>query len=309
MGSGEKEGSGTCGPGARRPRYRGYGAGFQGSHNSRYRVESNTNGGSDARFARTPYGGRGPCEADPNGSARRGAGTVTPLTRTEHNPMRAHLHGEQYGLSAQMVEMTRLVSSAIARATSALLEADLDLSQAVIAADEQIDALQLDLEEQALLMLAQQHLISTDLRTIVTSLRMSADLERMGDLARHVAKLARMRYPHPAVPAQLRPMIRQMGQIAEGMVAKTGTVITTRDLHLAAELETDDDAMDALHRDVFAALLDRSWQGSVETAVDVTLCGRYYERFADHAVSVAHRVIFLVTGERPRPDHDPTLQV
>ncbi|MDQ1294608.1 MAG: phosphate transport system protein [Actinomycetota bacterium] len=223
--------------------------------------------------------------------------------------MRAHLHGEQYGLSAQMVEMTRLVGSAIARATTALLEADLDLSQTVIAADEQIDALHLELEEQALIMLSQQRPLSTDLRTIVTSLRMGTDLERMGDLARHVAKLARMRYPNPAVPLELRPMILRMGQIAEGMVAKTGSVIATRDLRLATELETDDDDMDALHRDVFAALLDRSWQGSVETAVDVTLCGRYYERFADHAVSVAHRVIFLVTGERSRPDHDPTLQV
>jgi phosphate transport system protein len=215
--------------------------------------------------------------------------------------MREQFHGELAGISDQMVEMTRLVGSAIGRATTALLDADLTLAESVIAADETIDALQVKLEERALDLLARQQPVATDLRVLVTSLRISADLERMGDLARHVAKLARMRYPSSAIPAELRSTILQMGQIAERIVAKAGSVIASRDVSVAVELETDDDAMDALHRQVFAVLLSPGWSNGVEPAIDITLCGRYYERFADHAVSVARRVVFLVTGERRAP--------
>jgi phosphate transport system protein len=212
--------------------------------------------------------------------------------------MRQQFHGELEGLSELMVEMTRLVGSAVGRATTALLDGDLELAESVIAADEQVDALQVELEGRAMQLLARQQPVATDLRVIVTALRMSADLERMGDLARHIAKLARMRYPNSAIPAELRATILQMGQAAERIVAKTGSVIASRDLQVAGQLETDDDVMDGLHRELFAVLLDEDWAHGVETAVDVTLCGRFYERFADHAVSVARRVTFLVTGER-----------
>jgi len=215
--------------------------------------------------------------------------------------MREQFQGELRGLSDLMVEMTRLVGSAIARATTALLDGDLTLAETVIAADEQVDAIQHELEERSLALLALQQPVATDLRVIVTGLRMSADLERMGDLARHVAKLARMRYPNSAIPPELRAIVLQMGQVAERIVAKTGSVIASRDLDIAVQLETDDDAMDALHRDLFAVILDEGWAHGIETAVDATLCGRYYERFADHAVSVARRVVFLVTGERAEP--------
>ena len=213
--------------------------------------------------------------------------------------MREHFHGELAVLSEGMVEMTRLVGSAIARGTTALLDADLGLAESVIAADEQVDALQVDIEERSFGLIARQQPVATDLRVIITGLRMTADLERMGDLARHVAKLARMRYPRSAIPAELRGTIVEMGQVAERIVAKTGSVIATRDLALAAELETDDDVMDQLHRTLFAVLLSPDWEHGIEPAIDVTLCGRYYERFADHAVSVARRVVYLVTGERP----------
>ena len=218
--------------------------------------------------------------------------------------MREQFHGELAGLSEQMVEMTRLAGSAISRATRALLDADLALAESVITADEEMDRLQAAIEEKSLELLARQQPVATDLRTIVTGLRMSADLERMGDLARHVAKLARLRYPSSPIPAQLRSTILEMGQVAERVVAKTGSVIAGRDLVMASELEQDDDQMDRLHRELFTVLLDPGWDGGVEAAVDVTLCGRFYERFADHAVSVARRVTFLVTGERaPIPTH------
>jgi phosphate transport system protein len=213
--------------------------------------------------------------------------------------MREQFHGELASLSDQMVQMTRLAGSAISRATRALLDADLDLAESVIAADEELDQIQIGIEAKSLELLARQAPVATDLRTIVTGLRMSADLERMGDLARHVAKLARLRYPQPAIPPELHSTILEMGQVAERIVAKCGSVIAGRDLTLAEELERDDDEMDRLHREIFSVLLAPTWDGGVETAVDVTLCGRFYERFADHAVSVARRVTFLVTGERP----------
>ena len=212
--------------------------------------------------------------------------------------MREHFHDELQGLSDLLVEMSRLVGSAIGRATTALLDSDLSLAESVISADEQVDALQAEFEERSLNLLALQQPVATDLRTIVTGLRMSSDLERMGDLAQHIAKLARMRHPRSAIPTELRTTVMQMGHVAEQIVAKTGTVIALRDLEAAAQLEIDDDAMDDLHRELFTLLLDEDWPHGIEAAIDVTLCGRFYERFADHAVSVARRVVYLVTGER-----------
>lgn len=211
--------------------------------------------------------------------------------------MRDAYHEELDSIGDSLVEMARLAGSAIGRATTALLDADLKLAESVIAADEKVDDLQRDLEQRAIALLARQQPVATDLRIVVTSLRMSADLERCGDLARHVAKVARLRYPESAVPADLRPTILEMGQLAQRLVAKAGQVITTKDVDAAMQLEQDDDDMDLLHRTLFQHLLDDRWAHGIETAVDVTLCGRYYERFADHAVSVANRVVYLVTGE------------
>ena len=211
--------------------------------------------------------------------------------------MREAFHDDLDHMSVQLVEMTRLAGSAMARATAALLDADLALAESVIAADEQIDHLQRELDETALNLLARQQPVATDLRTIVAGMRMSADLERMGDLARHVAKVARRRYPDSAVPPALRSTVLEMGQVAERIVAKAGSVIASNDLNSAIELEQDDDEMDRLHRQVFATLLGGQWDAGMEAAVDITLIGRFYERFADHAVSVARRVVYLVTGE------------
>jgi phosphate transport system protein len=212
--------------------------------------------------------------------------------------MRAQFEGELKDITDQLVEMTRLVGSAVARATTALLDADLGLAEGVIAADQQLDQRSTALEEQVQVLLIRQQPVATDLRVLLTALRMGTELERMGDLAMHVAKLARLRYPHSAIPPELRGTIVQMGQVAEVIVAKAGSVIAGRDVAMAGELETDDDVMDAMHRSLFTMLLSDEWSYGVEAAVDVTLCSRYFERFADHAVSVARRVVFLVTGER-----------
>jgi phosphate transport system protein len=211
--------------------------------------------------------------------------------------MRDIYHEELDSIGATLIEMTGLVGNAMERATTALLDVDLQVAESVIAADDAIDALQQRLDTRALDLLARQQPVAGDLRTIMTSLRMSADLERMGDLARHVAKVSRRRYPEPAIPAELNDSIREMGRIAVELAAKTASVIEGRDIEIARELQNDDDAMDQLHRKLFGVLLDPAAPYSVEAAIDVTLIGRYYERYADHAVSVAKRVIFLVTGE------------
>ena len=215
--------------------------------------------------------------------------------------MRATYHDDLDSISASLVEMTNLVGSAMSRATTALLDADLTLAEMVIAGDEHVDALYRGIEAKAFDLLARQQPVASDLRIIVTSLRMVADLERMGDNAVHVAKIARRRYPSSAVPATLRSTVLQMGHAAEEIVAKAGSVIAGRDVSLAAELERDDDVMDDLHKRLFIVILDDAWEGGTEAAIDITLAGRYYERFADHAVSVARRVVYLVTGERPVP--------
>jgi phosphate transport system protein len=210
--------------------------------------------------------------------------------------MRDAYHEELDSIGESLVDMARLVASAMSRATIALLDNDLSLAESVIAADDAVDALQVSLDTRALDLLARQQPVAGDLRTIITSLRMSADLERMGDLARHIAKVARRRYPQSAIPPELHATVAEMGQIAELLADQVGFIITDRDVKAALALESEDDAMDRLHRSLFTALLDERWKHSIETAVDVTLCGRYYERFADHAVSVAKRVVFMVTG-------------
>jgi phosphate transport system protein len=214
--------------------------------------------------------------------------------------------GDLDAITESLVEMTRLVGSAMARATTSLLDADLALAESVIAADDAIDALYRQVEAQAMELLATQSPVAGDLRTVVTSLRIVADLERMGDLADHVASVARRRFPASAVPAQLRGTVLEMGQVAQRIVTKAGSVIASRDVDSARELERDDDVMDALHKQLFAVILADDWADGVESAIDVTLVGRYYERYADHAVSVARRVVYLVTGERPTRSAQPS---
>ena len=211
--------------------------------------------------------------------------------------MRDAFHEELDAIQATLVTMGEMVSVAMSRSSEALLKADVKLAEQVISEDEKLDTIQHDLEARAINLMARQQPVAQDLRILVTSLRMSADLERMGDLCHHIAKLARMRYPEVAVPAELIKTIESMGTTAVKIIEKSTHVVKTQDLQAAIELETDDDEMDKLHRALFVALLDDSWSHGIEAAIDMTLLGRYYERCADHAVSIARRVYFLVKGE------------
>ncbi|MCA2224670.1 phosphate signaling complex protein PhoU [Nonomuraea aurantiaca] len=213
--------------------------------------------------------------------------------------MRDAYHEELDSLTDKLVEMTRLVRSAISRATTALLDSDLQLAESVISRDTEVNATFEQLEASIFELMARQQPVAVDLRMVITALRMGTDLERMGDLAVHVAKVARLRHPDSAIPAEVRPTIVQMGQIAETLVTKAGGCIASHDVESALELEADDDAMDKLHRRLFRNILAKDWPHGVEPAIDITLIGRYYERYADHAVNVAGDVVYLVTGSRP----------
>jgi len=211
--------------------------------------------------------------------------------------MRNAFHDELDGIGTTLLQMAGLAKIAMHDATTAILTVDLNCAEKVIAADDVIDEIQHELDSRTINLMARQQPVASDLRTLVTSLRMSADLERMGDLAHHVAKQARMRYPNSAVPAELIPTITAMGLVADKLIDKLSSVMEHRDTVRALEIETDDDEMDKLHRDLISILLADDWQHGIETAIDMTLLGRYYERFADHAVSISRRVYFSVTGE------------
>ena len=211
--------------------------------------------------------------------------------------MRDIFHEELESITADHLKMTALVRDAIESATKALLNTDLQLAEKVIADDLEIDRIQHALDERTINIMARQQPVASDLRRLVSSLRISADLERMGDLANHIAKLARMRYPNKAVPAELLEVITEMGSAASRIVEKMAVVLEFRDTNRALEIDSDDDEMDILQRRLIGTLLSADWNNSVEAAVDMAFASRYYERFSDHAVSIAQRVYYTETGE------------
>jgi phosphate transport system protein len=211
--------------------------------------------------------------------------------------IRSVFQDELDSVSQSLVELCEKVAGTIQKATDSLLTCDLKLAEEIIASDIAIDDFQHDLDARIIDIVARQQPVASDLRALATALRMSADLERMGDMAHHVAKVTRLRHPQSAIPAELRQIFESLGKAAEKIARKTAVVIATRDTDMALEIERDDDEIDDLHRQLISALVAPNWKHGVETAVDLTLLGRYYERYADHAVSVSRRVYFLVTGK------------
>ncbi|KUI46608.1 PhoU family transcriptional regulator [Mycobacterium sp. GA-1199] len=213
--------------------------------------------------------------------------------------MRTAYHEQLEALTTQLGEMCGLAGAAMERATQALLQADLVLAEQVITDHEQIAAMSARAEESAFVLLALQAPVAGDLRAIVGSIQIVADVDRMGALALHVAKIARRRHPQHALPEEVNGYFAEMGRLAVELGNSAQEVLVTRDPEKAARIGEEDDAMDDLHRHLFTVLMDREWKHGVAAAVDVTLLGRFYERFADHAVEVARRVIFQVTGKHP----------
>ncbi len=211
--------------------------------------------------------------------------------------MRDQYYEELDHIVDELVQLTGTVRRAVSDATIALLEADGSVAEKVIEGDKAVDEKVEAIEERALLILATQQPVATDLRQLIATLRMLADLQRMGALSVHVAKIARRRMPDVAVPESLHPTIVSMAKVADSMIDSASSIVASRDVAAAMRLEEEDDEMDSLRKDLFRSLLGDEWEHGVESAVDIALLGRYYERIGDHAVSMARRVVYLVTGQ------------
>ncbi|TJZ76635.1 phosphate signaling complex protein PhoU [Rhodococcus oryzae] len=220
--------------------------------------------------------------------------------------MRVAYNEQMTELADMLGEMAGLAGAAMERATQSLLQADLSLAEQVISDHDQITELSVTCEERAFALLALQAPVAGDLRSVVSGIQIVSDIDRMGALALHVAKIARRRHPNHVLPEEVNGYFAEMGRIAVALGAGAREVLETRDPERAAKLREEDDAMDDLHRHLFSVLMDREWKHGVAAAVDVTLLGRFYERFADHAVEVARRVIFLVTGKMPVDPEETT---
>jgi phosphate transport system protein len=220
--------------------------------------------------------------------------------------MRTAYHEQLNALTNQLAEMCRMAGIAMERATQALLQADLVMAEQVIGDHENIIAASARAEETAFVLLALQAPVAGDLRAIVASIQIVADVERMGALALHVAKIARRRHPQHTLPEEVNGYFAEMGRIAVDLGNSAREVLLSRDPDQARLIREEDDAMDDLHRHLFSVMMDREWKHGVAAAVDVTLLGRFYERFADHAVEISRRVIFQVTGNLPAEEEIAT---
>ncbi len=199
-------------------------------------------------------------------------------------------------LAELLGQMCETVAAALQRSTSALLENRARLAEQVITGDAAVDALRARVEELAGDALLFHGPVAGDLRAVVAAIRVAGDVERMGDLAVHVAKVVRL---GRIVPDEVRDDIAEMGRVAVELARKAAAVVSSRNVVMAVELDADDDAMDALHEHMFEVLMRPDWPYGVPAAVDLTLLARYYERFADHAVVVAREIVYAVTGEEP----------
>ncbi|ODA91317.1 PhoU family transcriptional regulator [Leifsonia xyli subsp. xyli] len=210
--------------------------------------------------------------------------------------MREVFQQELADVQDRLVEIAELVVRSIRYATEAFAESDVSLAEEVIANDHKIDELTVILDELSIQILARQQPVARDLRIVVSALRISASLERMGDMAEHIAQLARYRFPDKAVPKSLRGTFAEMGRLDVAIAEKLAELLRTQDIRLADEIRNDDDDIDELHASVFEKVLGETWKGQAVDTVDATLASRYHERFADHAVSIAKKVQYLATG-------------
>jgi phosphate transport system protein len=211
--------------------------------------------------------------------------------------MRQVFQQELREVQDRLVAIAELVEKSISQAIEAFNGSNVALAEEVISADAQIDELTLHLDELAIDILARQQPVARDLRIVVSALRISASLERMGDMAEHIAQLARMRYPERAIAKGLRSTFVEMGRLDVLIAGKLTELLRTQALDLAEEIRNEDDKIDELHVKVFEKVLSDSWKGETADTVDATLASRYHERFADHAVSIAKKVQYLGTGE------------
>lgn len=211
--------------------------------------------------------------------------------------MRELFQQELHEVQDRLVTIAELVVKAITDAVEAFNKSDVTLAESVIVRDNKIDDAVDALDEHAIAIMARQAPVAKDLRIVVSALRISASLERMGDMAEHLAQLARYRFPEKVVPKTIRPTFKEMGSLDIGMATMLVELLKTEDVNIAHKIRDEDDKVDALHLSVFETVLSDTWSQETETTVDATLASRYLERFADHAVSIAKKMTYLSTGE------------
>ena len=211
--------------------------------------------------------------------------------------MRELFQQELHEVQDRLVDIASLVVDAITDAVEAFNKSDVTLAESVIARDNKIDDAVISLDELAMAIMARQAPVAKDLRIVVSALRISASLERMGDMAEHLAQLARYRFPEKVVPKSIRPTFKEMGALDIEMAKMLVELLKTENIDVAHKIRDEDDKVDALHLSVFETVLSDTWSQETETTVDATLASRYLERFADHAVSIAKKMVYLATGE------------
>jgi len=211
--------------------------------------------------------------------------------------MRDVFQQELQEVQQRLVEIAELVAEAMRKATTAFQDSDITLAEEVIEEDAHIDELALTLDELAIQILARQQPVARDLRVVVSALRMSANLERMGDMAEHLAQLTRYRFPDKVIAKGLRSTFKEMGEIDIQIAEKLIKMLKSQELKQLEKIRDLDDKIDGLHLSVFDKVLSDTWAGTSMDTVDATLASRYYERFSDHAISIARKVAYLSTGE------------
>ncbi|MFI6225189.1 phosphate signaling complex protein PhoU [Nocardia salmonicida] len=213
--------------------------------------------------------------------------------------MRTRFHEDLEQLANQLYTMCLRDRAAIAAATGGLLNADLEQSERAIEICQELDTLRDQCEHTAVALLALQSPVAGELRKVVTAIQLVANLHRMGALTEHIADIARRRHPEHAVPESMRSIVARMGAAAVAMATAAAAVLASGDPEDAAQFDAEDDTMDRLHHELLTAVLACDGHSSKAMIIDMTLLGRYYERFADHSVEVGHRTIFMATGCTP----------
>jgi phosphate transport system protein len=215
--------------------------------------------------------------------------------------MRTMFHAELDELTIELAGMARLAAQMMTNASIALHQTDLALAGMVIAEGEQMNARQNDTDRRCITLLALQAPVAGDLRVVIAALHASGHLKRMGNLARHIAVIARLKHPNPMIANEVRPVLARMGLLASQLAEDAATAIEHQDPLSGCRLAVSDDEVDALRRHLFGILFAEDWPHGVERAVDAALIGRYYERFSDHAVSIARQVCYMATGRMAEP--------
>ncbi len=211
--------------------------------------------------------------------------------------MREVFQNELKEVQDRLVEIASNVTNVMKNATIAFTTSDVTVADQAIASADAISEKALTLDELVIRILARQSPVARDLRILVSALRMSASLERMGALASHIAQIARFRFPGSAVPESLMPVFVEMGKLDVELGKKITKLLANPDVDVARSIQAEDERVDELHRGVFETVLADSWKENAMFTVDVTLASRYHERFADHVVDISAKVSYLTTGD------------